>query len=98
MHKTFNVVLPAIFLLFFSHLLIAQPENKIRDAIENLTETHPLRIAIFRVQPTLIIGSAYDSNAFSTEDFEVSDYYGSIAPGASIVLKLGYRGYFVFQE
>lgn len=98
MHKTFNAVLPAIILLFFSHLLIAQPENKIRDAIENLTETHPLRVGIFRVQPTLIIGSAYDSNAFSTEDLEVSDYYGSIAPGASVVLKLGYRAYFVFQE
>ena len=64
MHKKFNAVLPALFLLFFSHLLIAQPENKIRDALENLTETHPLRIAIFRVQPRLITGSAYDSNAF----------------------------------
>jgi hypothetical protein len=98
MHKTFKAVLSAIFLLFFSHLLIAQPENKIRDAIENLAETHPLRIAIFRVQPRLIVGSAYDSNAFSTELFEVSDYYGSIAPGASVVLKLGYRAYFAFQE
>ncbi len=98
MHKKFKAVLPVLFLLFFSHLLIAQPENKIHDALENLTETHPLRIAIFRVQPRLIIGSAYDSNAFSTTDFEESDYYGSIAPGASVVLKLGYRAYFVFQE
>jgi hypothetical protein len=84
---------------FLSHGIFAQqPENKIRDAIQNLTETHPLRIGIFRVQPRLIIGSAYDSNAFSTQNFETSDYYGSIAPGASVVLKLGHRAYFVFQE
>jgi hypothetical protein len=101
MHKKFNLAAPAftaLILLFFCPLLLAQPENKIRDAIENLTETHPLRIAIFRVQPTLFIGSAYDSNAFSTPDFEEPDYYGSIAPGASVVLKLGYRAYFVLQE
>jgi hypothetical protein len=101
MHKKFNLAAPflsAFFLLLFCPFLLAQPENKIRDAIENLTETHPLRIAIFRVQPTLIIGSAYDSNAFSTSVIEASDYYGSIAPGASVVLKMGYRAYFVFQE
>jgi hypothetical protein len=88
----------AFFSVFFSYSLTAQPEHKIRDAIQNLTETHVFRIGIFRIQPLFTIGSAYDSNAFSTQEFEVSDYYGSIAPGASVLLKLGHRAYFVVQE
>ncbi len=95
---TATLLFLAICTFFFSHSLSAQPENKIRDAIFNLSETHPLRVSIFRIQPRLIVGSAYDSNAYSTEDFEASDYFGSIAPGASVALKLGHRAYFVFQE
>jgi len=94
---------PWVFLVVFAFLLpnfVDAQEDKIGSAIASVVAEHPYRVGIFRVQPRFVLGTSYDSNAFSDPDTqnEISDYYTVITPGGSFGLKLGRRAYFVLEE
>lgn len=95
----------ALILLLFPTLALAEiyPPDLLNDAINDMIDSHPYKIGIFRTTPLLAIESGYDSNALSISldnprgDI-IGDYYVSVAPGGSAGLKLGHRAFFMFDE
>lgn len=72
--------------------------NLTQEAIQSVLDSHPWRVAIFRIAPQVAITSGYDSNVLTTPQSPVNDYYVSVTPGIDAAVKLGHRGFFAIRE